>query len=102
MFSVDHLWPRLTHPERRCDYDNLVYACCQCNALKQEAPPVRNPCEEAFGHHLEIHTDGSVREYVLNLLICGCYQYSGKTPPHAVALSAVPLPLTFRLTPVPF
>jgi 5-methylcytosine-specific restriction endonuclease McrA len=37
MFSVDHLWPRTTHPERLCDYDNLVYACCQCNALKEEA-----------------------------------------------------------------
>jgi hypothetical protein len=61
MFSVDHLWPRMTHPERLCDYDNLVYACCQCNALKQEAPPVLNPCEEVFGHHLESQTDGSVR-----------------------------------------
>ncbi|MBI3330174.1 MAG: hypothetical protein HYZ81_26130, partial [Nitrospinae bacterium] len=29
-FSVDHLLPRMTHPERLCDYDNLVYACCQC------------------------------------------------------------------------
>ena len=38
MFSVDHLWPRMTHPERLCDYDNLVYACCQCNAFKQDAP----------------------------------------------------------------
>ena len=60
-FSVDHLLPRTTHPQRLCDYDNLVYACCQCNALKQEAPPVLDPCEEALGHHLEIHTDGSVR-----------------------------------------
>ena len=49
------------HPERLCDYDNLVYACCQCNALKQEATPVLNPCEEALGQHLEIHSDGSVR-----------------------------------------
>ena len=61
MFSVDHLLPRTTHPERLCDYDNLVYACCQCNALKQEATPVLNPCEEALGQHLEIHSDGSVR-----------------------------------------
>ena len=61
MLSVDHLWPRMPHPERLCDYDNLVYACCQCNALKQDAPPVLNPCEEALGQHLEIQTDGSVR-----------------------------------------
>jgi 5-methylcytosine-specific restriction endonuclease McrA len=61
MFSVDHLLPRTTHPGRLCDYDNLVYACCQCNALKQEATPVLNPCEEALGQHREIHSDGSVR-----------------------------------------
>jgi hypothetical protein len=50
----------MPRPERLCNYDNLVYACCQCNALKQEAPPVLNPCEEALGQHLEIQTDGSV------------------------------------------
>jgi hypothetical protein len=33
----------MTHPEYRCDYDNLVYACCQCNALKQEAQTVITP-----------------------------------------------------------
>jgi len=60
-FSVDHLLPRITYPERLCDYENLVYACCQCNALKQHAPPVLNPCAEAFGQHLEVQSDGSVR-----------------------------------------
>jgi hypothetical protein len=60
-FSVDHLVPQTTHAERICDYDNLVYACCQCNALKQEAKTAVNPCEEALGHHLEIQSDGSVR-----------------------------------------
>jgi hypothetical protein len=50
----------MPRPERLCNYDNLVYACCQCNALKQEALPVLNPCEEALGQHLEIQTDGSV------------------------------------------
>ena len=60
MFSVDHLLPRTTRPERLCDYDNLVYACCQCNALKQEATPVLNPCEEVLGQHLESHSDGSM------------------------------------------
>jgi HNH endonuclease len=61
MFSVDHLVPRTTHPERISDYDNLVYACCQCNALKQDVKTVVNPCEEAVGYHLEIQSDGSVR-----------------------------------------
>jgi 5-methylcytosine-specific restriction endonuclease McrA len=52
-FSVDHLLPRTTHPERLCDYDNLVYACCQCNALKQDAPTVINPGVEPLGQYLE-------------------------------------------------
>src|SRR5262249_54357404 len=60
MFSVDPLLPRTTYPERLCDYDNLVYTCCQCNALKQDATTVLNPCEEALGHHLESQSDGSV------------------------------------------
>jgi hypothetical protein len=60
-FSVDHLWPQMPHPEHSCNYDNLVYACCQCNALKQDAKMVINPCEEALGDHLEIQSDGSVR-----------------------------------------
>jgi hypothetical protein len=38
-----------------------VYACSQCNALKQDARTVINPCEEALGHHLEMHSDGSVQ-----------------------------------------
>ena len=48
-------------PEHLCDYDNLVYACCQCNALKQDAPTLINPCAEGLGQHLEIQSDGSVR-----------------------------------------
>ena len=60
-FSVNLLLPRTTHPQRLCDYDNLVYACCQCNALKQDAPAVINPCAEGLGQHLELQSDGSVR-----------------------------------------
>ena len=61
IFGVDHLVPQTTHPERISDYDHRVYACWQCNALKQDAKTVINPCEEALGHHLEIQSDGSVR-----------------------------------------
>ncbi len=61
LFSVDHLVPQRTPAERICDYNNLVYACCQCNSLKQDAKTAVNPCEEALGHHLEIQSDGSVR-----------------------------------------
>jgi hypothetical protein len=60
MFSVDHLWPQMRHPARRCDYDNLVYACCQCNAVKQGATMALDPCAEAFGRHLALQSDGSI------------------------------------------
>src|SRR5437868_6664315 len=43
-FSVDHFTPRTADPERATDYDNLVYACCQCNRLKQRATDLLNPC----------------------------------------------------------
>jgi hypothetical protein len=61
MFSVDHLWPQTSHPERRCDYDNLVYACCQCNAIKQGATMALDPCAEAFGRHLALQSDGRIQ-----------------------------------------
>lgn len=60
-FSVDHLNPQNISAERTTDYDNLVYACCQCNAAKQDATDVLNPCEEAFSIHLDVSDDGSIR-----------------------------------------
>lgn len=60
-FSVDHAMPRSQAPERSCEYDNLVYACCQCNSAKQDALGVTNPCDDPYGHHLEIRPDGSIR-----------------------------------------
>ena len=35
-FSVDHVLPKVSHPERIRDYENLVYACNRCNARKQD------------------------------------------------------------------
>lgn len=60
-FSVDHLAPRTTYPAGLHDYANMVYACCQCNALKQHAAPVLDPCREAFGEHLAVQSDGAIR-----------------------------------------
>jgi hypothetical protein len=36
-FSVDHLQSQKVAPTRVTEYENLVYACCQCNACKQDA-----------------------------------------------------------------
>ena len=59
-FSVDHIEPRQAAPERICDYDNLVYACCQCNAAKQDVRDILNPCLEPFGAHLTVRDDGVI------------------------------------------
>jgi hypothetical protein len=60
-FSVEHLFPRSTHPDRVCDYDNLVYACCRCNSMKQNAPPVFDPSRDSWGWHLVSEPDGTLR-----------------------------------------
>jgi hypothetical protein len=59
-FSVDHLRPRSVAPDRGGDYDNLVYACCQCNSAKQDATGVPDPCEASFARHLEVPNDGTI------------------------------------------
>jgi hypothetical protein len=60
-FSVEHLQARAEAPERICDYENLVYASCRCNAVKTDARCVLDPCQQAYGHHLEIHPDGTIQ-----------------------------------------
>jgi HNH endonuclease len=60
-FSVDHIRPRSVASEHISDYSNLVYACCQCNAAKQGATGVPDPCEEPFGRHLGVLADGTIR-----------------------------------------
>src|SRR3990167_9427940 len=48
-FGVDHVRPRASHPELSCDYDNLVYACCRCNSVKQDSPLPVDPCDDGWG-----------------------------------------------------
>ena len=60
-FSVEHLQSRAEAPGLICDYNNLGYACCRCNAVKVDAHCVLNPCEQAYGQHLEILSDGAIR-----------------------------------------
>jgi hypothetical protein len=59
--SIDHVRPRRAAPAQHSTYENLVYACCQCNASKQDAMGVLDPCEEPFGRHLEVLDDGTIR-----------------------------------------
>jgi hypothetical protein len=60
-FSVEHLHPQSVAPERRTDYANLIYSCCQCNAAKRDADWLLDPCDEALAKHLEVLEDGTIR-----------------------------------------
>ncbi len=60
-FSADHLTPRTAAPELASEYENLVYACCQCNSAKQDAVGVRDPCDDPYATDLEVLADGTIR-----------------------------------------
>jgi hypothetical protein len=60
-FSVDHIKPRVSHPNLICDYSNLLYSCCRCNTLKQNGTLPLDPCEEGWGAHLRVHADGTAQ-----------------------------------------
>lgn len=60
-FGVDHLRPQAIAPGRRTDYENLLYACGQCNSFKANAADVPDPCEVAFGEDVEVQEDGTIR-----------------------------------------
>src|SRR5262249_49699688 len=60
-FSVEHLESRSAAPTRISDYENLVYACCRCNGVKTDAHCILDPCQQAYGLHLEILPDGTIQ-----------------------------------------
>jgi HNH endonuclease len=59
--SVEHFDPQSLARERRTEYDNLIYACCQCNASKRDCDWLLNPDSQALATHLEVLKDGSIR-----------------------------------------
>lgn len=34
LYAIDHFLPIASHPDRGCEYDNLLYTCSTCNAAK--------------------------------------------------------------------
>lgn len=57
-FGVEHLRSRMAAPSLVTDYENLVYACCRCNAIKTDTTVTLDPCRTGFGHHLRVDADG--------------------------------------------
>ena len=58
-WDIDHLAPQHSHPQRKLDYDNLLYTCHTCNSTKREKL-VPDPCKVAFGECVEVHEDGTI------------------------------------------
>jgi hypothetical protein len=59
-FSVEHFQPKSDYPHLKCEYNNLLLACCACNSAKNDSLIPIDPCQEAFGQHLEVGSDGVV------------------------------------------
>lgn len=59
MWDIDHFVPQHSHPQRKLEYENLLYACHTCNSTKSDQI-VPDPCEIAFGECVEIHEDGTI------------------------------------------
>lgn len=58
-YAVEHYWPKEHFPEKKCDYDNLFYACAMCNSYKddywpqnEDEPFFPNPCDHTMGDHV--------------------------------------------------
>jgi len=58
-FSVEHVAPQSTSPHRKTDYTNLIYACVDCNSLRQDRP-VLDPFSAVFAAHLRVMADGKM------------------------------------------
>ncbi len=64
-FGIDHVLPRSWAPERLSTYDDLVYACCMCNAWKKDFPEALDFGAIALADHLESRSDGTIRALTL-------------------------------------
>ena len=58
-FSVEHLSPK-KFGRGILDYNNLLYACLQCNSLKRALTGIPDPCKDAYGAHLFVNSDGRI------------------------------------------
>lgn len=59
-YELDHFRPKSAHPDIECDYDNLVYACSECNGTKatQYLPSLETV---AYGKCLHVDDNGEIR-----------------------------------------
>lgn len=61
-FELDHFEPQVLKPTKSLEYDNLVYSCCRCNAIKGSqriAEPFVGLCHDA----VTILPDGNLQAH---------------------------------------
>jgi hypothetical protein len=58
-FSIDHVNPKSIHADQTCNYNNLVYACIQCNRWKSVTLGLPDPCRTGMARHLK-HQSGII------------------------------------------
>jgi hypothetical protein len=58
-FHLDHFVPQVHDPAKTLEYDNLVYVCASCNALKGDLL-VPDPCQNAFGRCIRVNDNGTI------------------------------------------
>jgi len=61
-YHIDHLVPQALAPDLTCDYDNLLYVCSGCNALKTDLS-VPDPCRIAYGCSVRVRGDGTIEAF---------------------------------------
>ena len=59
LYAIDHFLPVVLHPDRRTDYDNLLYACTTCNAAKGDRI-VPDPLLLLTGAAVLVAEDGTI------------------------------------------
>lgn len=59
VFHIDHFSPRQLAPAQVLDYDNLLYVCAGCNAVKGDLS-IPDPCQATFGECVRVLGDGRI------------------------------------------
>ena len=58
-YQIDHFLPKSEHPDVERDYDNLVYACSECNGTKA-AKYLPSPESVAYGDCMRVDENGEI------------------------------------------
>lgn len=58
-FDLDHFQPKSIHPDKKLEYDNLLYSCRCCNAAKSHQT-VPDPTVVLTSGHVRVYPDGSI------------------------------------------